>query len=225
MLSAQASDESEVIPMTTKDTTLAGVEAIPTDEAIGPVARFFRAKGTTVAMAGMNVWARAMHRLRPGPSLRGLDHVTFPCDDLRVAEDFYVGLLGGRVLMRVDEAFLRRVGRSDSGPGAIHTSIVFSEGPRVDLFIQPDAHPPLRAGHPHHAFAVSPREMLQWKKRLNDAGVPTYGPTRLGPPGQASLYFNDPFGNHLEIVTHGYVPDIPIGPPDMTNLAYEWRRG
>ncbi len=69
-----------------------------------------------------------------------------------------------------------------------------------------------------------PSEMLRWKKRLNDAGIPTYGPTRLGPPGQASLYFNDPSGNHLELVTHGFVPVIPVGPPDMKALAYEWRR-
>ena len=65
--------------------------------------------------------------------------------------------------------------------------------------------------------------MLRWRERLNDAGVPTFGPTRLGPPGQASLYFNDPFGNHLELVTHGFVPEIPIGPPDMASLDYEWR--
>src|SRR5579871_3124072 len=126
--------------------------------------------------------------------------------------------------MRIDEAFLRKVGRhADADVGAIHTSVVFSGGARVDLFIQPDGQPPPLAGHPHHAFAVSPRQMLRWKERLNRAGVPTFGPTRLGPPGQASLYFNDPFGNHLELVTHGYVPDLPVGPPDMTALAYEWR--
>jgi hypothetical protein len=134
-------------------------------------------------------------------------------------------VLGARVLMRVDEAFLRKVGRSDvASSGAIHTSIVFSGGPRLDLFIQPEGQPPLSAGHPHHAFFVTPGELLRWKKRLGDAGVPTYGPTRLGPPGQASLYFNDPSGNHLELVTHGFVPDIPIGPPDMATLRYAWKR-
>jgi catechol 2,3-dioxygenase-like lactoylglutathione lyase family enzyme len=188
--------------------------------------RLFRAKGTSLAMLAMNLWARAAHRLRFGPRIRGLDHVTFPCADLRVAEAFYLGVLGGRVLLRVDEAFLRRVGRhGDADAGAIHTSVVFSAGPRVDLFLQPEGgQPPRRlAGHPHHAFAVSGREMLRWKKRLNDAGVPTFGPTRLGPPGQASLYFNDPFGNHLELVTQGFAADIPIGPPDMASLDYEWR--
>jgi catechol 2,3-dioxygenase-like lactoylglutathione lyase family enzyme len=186
--------------------------------------RLFRVKGSGLAMLAMNLWARAAHRVRVGPRIRGLDHVTFPCRDLRIAEDFYVGVLRGRVLMRVDEAFLRKMARvGDADAGAIHTSIVFSGGPRVDLFLQPEGQPPRLAGHPHHAFAVSGRQMLRWKERLNDAGVPTFGPTRLGPPGQASLYFNDPFGNHLELVTHGFVPEIPIGPPDMASLDYEWR--
>jgi catechol 2,3-dioxygenase-like lactoylglutathione lyase family enzyme len=206
----------------------------------GKALRLARAKGSSLVMRAWNAWGRAAHRLRFGLRIRGLDHVTIPCRDLRVAEDFYVGLLGGRVLMRIDEAFRRKVGRladADStsaaslrrglhegaGAGAIHTSVVFSDGPRLDLFVQPSGQPPLATGHPHHAFFVPPRELLGWKARLDAAGVPTFGPTRLGPPGQASLYFNDPFGNHLELVTHGFVPEIPIGAPDMSRLAYEWR--
>jgi catechol 2,3-dioxygenase-like lactoylglutathione lyase family enzyme len=217
--------------MTTKDSTLTRTTALqppaPTPgPAPGPLAvRFLRAKGTSLAMGAFNRWARARHWMGFGPRVRGLDHVTLPCADLHVAEDFYIGLLGARVLIRIDEAFLRRVGRfADADAGAIHTSVVFSNGPRIDLFIQPNGQPPPLAGHPHHAFFVPPSELLGWKKRLGDAGVPTFGPTRLGPPGQASLYFNDPFGNHLELVTHGFVPDIPVGAPDMASLGYEWRR-
>jgi catechol 2,3-dioxygenase-like lactoylglutathione lyase family enzyme len=187
--------------------------------------RFFRAKGTGVAMSAMNWWARTRHGLGLGLKVRSLDHVTLPCHDLAVAEAFYVGVLGARVLMRIDEAFLRKVGRPDDAEsGAIHTSVVFSGGPRVDLFIQASGQAPPQAGHPHHAFFVPPGDLLRWKERLAGAGVATFGPTRLGPPGQASLYFNDPFGNHLELVTHGFVPEIPVGPPDMSTLAYEWRR-
>jgi catechol 2,3-dioxygenase-like lactoylglutathione lyase family enzyme len=188
--------------------------------------RLFRAKGASLAWRAFNAWARARHWMGLGQRISGLDHATIPCADLGVAEDFYVGLLGARVLMRIDEAFLRKVGRAeDANAGAIHTSVVFSGGPRLDLFVQPTGQPPLSAGHPHLAFAVPPHELPRWKKRLDDVGVPTFGPTRLGPPGQASLYFNDPFGNHLELVTHGYVPDIPVGPPVMSSLAYQWRRG
>jgi catechol 2,3-dioxygenase-like lactoylglutathione lyase family enzyme len=208
--------------MTMSHSTLAAADT-PQSRLGGVPVRFFRAKATGLAMSVMNAWARVRHRFGSGPRIAGIDHVTFPCRDLRVAEDFYVGVLRGRILIRIDEAFLRKVGRSaDADAGAIHTSVVFSGGPRIDLFVQPNGQPPAFAGHPHCAFAVSPREMLRWKRRLSDAGVPNFGPTRLGPPGQASLYFNDPFGNHLELVTHGFVSEIPVGAPDMGSLGYDW---
>jgi catechol 2,3-dioxygenase-like lactoylglutathione lyase family enzyme len=208
--------------MTTEHSTLARRPTLR--PSARPVLRFLRSKGTSMAMSAMDAWARALHRLAWRLSVRGLDHVTIPCLDLRTAEEFYVGILSARVLMRIDEAFLRKVGRfDDADKGAIHTSIVFSGGPRLDLFIQSEGQPPRHAGHPHYAFHVSPDTLLKWKRRLNDAGVPTWGPTRLGPPGQASLYFNDPSGNHLELVTRGFVAEIPVGAPDMNALVYEWR--
>ncbi|HZU84975.1 MAG TPA: VOC family protein [Polyangiaceae bacterium] len=209
--------------MAARDSTLAR-RGTPGAQTTSPVARYLRNKGASAAMGALNAWARARHRLRFGLRVRGLDHVTVPCRDLGSAEDFYVGLLGARVLMRVDEAFLRKVGRlEDAEKGAVHTSVVFSAGPRIDLFVQAEGQPPRTAGHPHIALHVPPGELLRWRARLNDAGVPTYGPTRLGPPGQASLYFNDPSGNHLELVTSGFQPDIPIGAPDMNAISYEWR--
>jgi catechol 2,3-dioxygenase-like lactoylglutathione lyase family enzyme len=186
--------------------------------------RVARVKGLSLGMSLMNTWARLRHRLQFGPRVRCVDHLTIPCLDLGVAEAFYVGVLGARVLLRVDEPFLRRLGRADDAKaGAIHTSVVFDDGPRIDLFVQASGRPPPMSGHPHVALAIPPGEMLRWKARLAERAVPTFGPTRLGPPGQASLYFNDPFGNHLELVTKGFVGDLPVGPPDMAALAYEWR--
>jgi catechol 2,3-dioxygenase-like lactoylglutathione lyase family enzyme len=185
--------------------------------------RFLRAKSTSLGMRAVDAWARVRHWMRLGPRLRGLDHVTIPCSDLRMAEAFYTGVLGARVLTRADSDSIRKVARlADADIAAVHTSVVFSGGPRLDLFLQRHGQPSPFAGHPRHAFNVSPRELMRWKERLNDCGVPTYGPTRLGPPGQASLYFNDPFGNHLELVTHGFVPDVPVGGPDMASLSYRW---
>ena len=74
-------------------------------------------------------------------------------------------------------------------------------------------------GHPHHAFRVSPGQMLAWKARLEAAGVLTEGPLQLGFPGQASLYFDDPDGNHLELVCHGFARPIPIRPPGASTRA------
>jgi hypothetical protein len=46
-------------------------------------------------------------------------------------------------------------------------------------------------------------------------------PLQLGPPGQASLYFNDPFGNHLELECLGFARPIPVRPPDSAKLAWK----
>jgi len=199
-----------------------------TTEGGARVARFFKVRGAALGMELLNVYARARHRLGQlgGLRVRHVDHLTFPCGDLAVAEAFYVGVLGARVMMRVDEAFLRRMGRpaEDAARGK-HLSLVWSGGPRIDLFESPVGQPPLLAGHPHCAFAVPPGDLPRWKARLAQHGVPTQGPNQLGPPGQASLYFNDPFGNHLELTSLGFTGDIPVGPPDMGALAYTWTGG
>ena len=58
-------------------------------------------------------------------------------------------------------------------------------------------------GHPHFAFHVSSGDLGKWQRRLTAVGIPFDGPLQLGPPWQASLYFNDPFGNHLELTCMG----------------------
>jgi catechol 2,3-dioxygenase-like lactoylglutathione lyase family enzyme len=184
-------------------------------------------KGVGIGMRLFHAWSTLVYRVRSSRATRlgGVDHLTIPCKDLRVAEEFYVGLLGARVMLRIEAADLRRFGRPDHEiPGGVHLSLVFAGGPRIDLFESSLAEPPGALGHPHVALSVPPGRMLGWKKRLSDRGVPTFGPTRLGPPGQASLYFNDPFGNHLELTTLGFTGEIPVGPPDMTALAYTWKR-
>jgi catechol 2,3-dioxygenase-like lactoylglutathione lyase family enzyme len=152
----------------------------------------------------------------------GLGHVTVPVLDLSLAERFYAGLLGGTVLMRIDADFLARLGRPAS-PDAFHTSIGFGGEARVDLFRQEQGQPEAKAGHPHIAIRVRPEGLDGLVARLREHGVPVDGPRRLGPPGHASAYFNDPFGNHLEFETMGYAGEVPVGPPDMAALPYVWR--
>ncbi len=151
----------------------------------------------------------------------GVDHITIPVRDLEVAERFYVDVLGGRVLGRIDAALLKSLGRPVD-PDSLHISITFGSNTRFDLFRQSDGQPPVAAGHPHIAIGVRPEAIDGLVRRLTAHGVPSEGPNRLGGPGQASVYFNDPFGNHLEFATHGYRSDIPVGPPDMAALAYSW---
>ena len=164
-----------------------------------------------------------------GGKLGHLDHITIPCADAQIAEEFYVGLLGAQVVNRIDRTLLRRIGWRDAEidrNAAEHLSITFSGGPRLELFVYPQGSPPRAAPmHTHIALTVSPRAFLEWKGRLEDRGVVVAGPTQPGPPGQASFYFNDPFGNHLELVTLGFVAcDLPVGVPERTQLNYRWSR-
>jgi catechol 2,3-dioxygenase-like lactoylglutathione lyase family enzyme len=184
-----------------------------------------------IAIGGKMFFAAAplLYRLRfPwGGKLGHVDHVTIPTADLRIAEEFYVGLLGARIVLRIDQATLTRMGWTldeIERNHAVHLSVTLGGGPRLDLFEYPFGIPPEPAMHPHIALTVAPGKLLPWKKRLMDRGVVVAGPTRAGPPGQASIYFNDPFGNHLELVTIGFVDEqIAIGMPDRSKLNYAWQ--
>ena len=152
-----------------------------------------------------------------------LDHVTIPVKDLALARKFYCDVLGAAYLMTVDDATLKRFGRppaADGGEGTYHVSVYFGGRTRLDLFLQQSGQPSPAAGHPHFALKVSPRDMLRWQHVLQAKGIPADGPLQLGPPGQASLYFNDPFGNHLELTCFGFSQRIPIRPPTTARLAW-----
>jgi catechol 2,3-dioxygenase-like lactoylglutathione lyase family enzyme len=160
------------------------------------------------------------------PRIGALDHVTIPVRDLALARRFYCDVLGAAYSMTVDDATFQRFGRppaENGGEGSHHVSVYLGGSTRVDLFLQRSGQPASTAGHPHYAFHVPPRHLLKWKARLDSHGVPTEGPLQLGPPGQASLYFNDPFGNHLELVCLGFSKPIPLRPPVMAYIA--WKRG
>ncbi|MDC0742052.1 VOC family protein [Polyangium mundeleinium] len=150
--------------------------------------------------------------------IQGIDHLTLPVGDLAVAERFYVGLLGAKVLMRVTPELLASLGRSGDVARSIHITVELGSA-RIDLFPQGHGWPSPTQDHPHIAFAVAPEDIVPMKQALEANGVATEGPRRLGPPGHASLYFYDPFGNHLELTCRGFTGDLPIGAPDLHELA------
>jgi catechol 2,3-dioxygenase-like lactoylglutathione lyase family enzyme len=170
-------------------------------------------------------WARNSQRWASPGRLRlgALDHVTIPVKDLGVARKFYCDVLGAAYFMTVDDETFRRFGRPparDHGQGAHHVSVYAGGAVRLDLFLQDAGQPSASVGHPHFAFRGSPRALRKWRSVLEAKGIPFDGPLQLGPPGQASLYFNDPFGNHLEITCFGYDEAIPVRPPTMAKLAW-----
>jgi catechol 2,3-dioxygenase-like lactoylglutathione lyase family enzyme len=160
------------------------------------------------------------------PRIGALEHVTIAVRDLAVARKFFCDVLGAEHFMTIDDEAFKRFGRPpapNGGEGAHHVSVYLGGTTRIDLFLQQTGQPAASQGHPHYAFQVPARHLLKWKARLESHGIPTEGPLQLGPPGQASLYFNDPFGNHLELVCLGFSKPIPIRFPVMSTVA--WRQG
>jgi catechol 2,3-dioxygenase-like lactoylglutathione lyase family enzyme len=158
------------------------------------------------------------------PQIGAVDHITIPVHDLAAAQRFYCDFLGASYFMRVDDDTFRRFGRppaARNGEGAHHISVFLGGKTRVDLFLQHTGQPPPTEGHPHFAFHVPARQLLKWKTKFEAKGIPTEGPLQLGPPGQASLYFNDPFGNHLEFTCFGFSKNVAIRPPVPERLL--WR--
>jgi len=173
--------------------------------------------------AGFKAWTYAVRTRRlvrslGHPRIGRLEHITIPVRDLAEARRFYCDLLGAAFLMQVDDATFRRFGRppaENGGQGAHHISVYFGGTTRIDLFLQERGQPDSTIGHPHFAFEVPAGHMMVWRALLDRNQVPSDGPIQLGPPGQASLYFDDPFGNHLELTCMGFTHPIPIRPPEM----------
>jgi|UniRef100_A0A7C3QTD8 catechol 2,3-dioxygenase-like lactoylglutathione lyase family enzyme len=173
-------------------------------------------------MDGIHTAQEATRNLGPSPSTE-IRSRHDSLHDLDEACRFYCDILGATYFMKVDDETFRRFGRPPAprnGEGAHRISLYLGGPTRLDLFFQTKGQPSSEIGHPHIAFEARPSDLLYWKERLQSSGIPVEGPLQLGPPGQASLYFNDPFGNHLEITCMGFWKDFQIRPPSMPDLIW-----
>lgn len=163
--------------------------------------------------------------ITPAPPLDGFHHITLPVHDLEAAERFYVGVLGARLVRKLDrEAFSsvhpERAAEADADNSPLHLCVRAGDGPELDLFLQRNGKKPVPAAHPHLALRVDGDQLDTFAARLRVAGVPLDGPRRLGAPGQASLYFADCSGNTLELVALSYPGAALEGPPDVSKLGW-----
>lgn len=116
-----------------------------------------------------------------------VDHVGIEVGDLARAEQFYVGLLGFSVFMRLPDQLLLECGPQ-----------------RVALFEnrlrRPGGTEQLKdpRGKAHHAFLVSKDELWKSHQLFADKGVPFHDPIDWG--DHHCIYFLDPDGNLLELV-------------------------
>jgi catechol 2,3-dioxygenase-like lactoylglutathione lyase family enzyme len=116
--------------------------------------------------------------------------------DLDAAERFYTQVLGLAVVSREPgrHVFFRS-GRSMFlvfNPEATTTQVVFVNESRI---------PPHGTHGPGHAaFRVHEGELSGWRERLREAGVEIESEVSW-PQGGHSIYFRDPAGNSVELVT------------------------
>lgn len=131
-------------------------------------------------------------------TILGLHHITLVSANAQRTVDFYTGLLGLRLIKQTvnfDDpgAYHLYFGNYAGAPG---TAITFFEWPRATRGA------PGIGGTHHLALSVSGEPgLLQWKRRLTDAGLRVEGP--LDRHYFKSIYFRDPDGVILEIATLG----------------------
>jgi catechol 2,3-dioxygenase len=122
-------------------------------------------------------------------NVRRLDHFGVDVADLGRAEEFYTGVLGMQVQMRLGDQVLLRY-----GDGA------------CALFLRRDRVPGAREqienplGKPHHAFEVTYEDLEAALGLFAGRGIPHHAPIDWG--DHDCVYFLDPDGNLLELVAY-----------------------
>jgi catechol 2,3-dioxygenase-like lactoylglutathione lyase family enzyme len=131
------------------------------------------------------------------PRLQGVLETALYSDDLGRAHAFYWDVLGLRA-MTADERFLA----FDVGGRSV--LLLFKRGATLETVDLPGGTIPPHDGHGplHMAFSITADELPVWEKRLAEHRVEIIARTAW-PRGGHSIYFHDPDGHVLELVTPG----------------------
>lgn len=131
------------------------------------------------------------------PAIRDLKETALYVDDLARAKKFYCDVLGLEALV-TDERFCAL------NVGGRHVLLLFLRGASLGETVVPGGViPPHDGSGPVHAgFAVHAEELAEWEAHLRDQGVEILSETQW-PRGGRSIYFRDPDGHLLELLTPG----------------------
>jgi catechol 2,3-dioxygenase-like lactoylglutathione lyase family enzyme len=124
--------------------------------------------------------------------LERLDHFGLDVADLARAESFYTQVLGLSVVARFGDQILLQCG--DQNLALFRVS---RPPPSSSERAERIAHP---LGKSHHAFRVSHKDFLDARDQLVEAGMESAPPIDWG--DHDCIYFLDPDGNLLEIVSY-----------------------
>src|SRR5215471_15965844 len=130
------------------------------------------------------------------PAVRGIVETCINVEDMSRARRFYDSLFGFEVMQHDERFCAYRVG-SD-------VLLLFTEGTSTSpIAVSGGVIPPHNTvGAGHFAFAVSRDELEAWRTLLNQRGIPVESEVHWD-RGGSSIYFRDPEGNLLELVSPG----------------------
>jgi catechol 2,3-dioxygenase-like lactoylglutathione lyase family enzyme len=144
--------------------------------------------------------------------LAGCDHMAFSVPDLVAAERWYVDVLGAEVVSRYNW------GGETAHQGAPPHEDVRIGNDVISLFLGDPIGGTALPRHFHYAFTCrSLAELEQWQAylRSKDVKLRNDGAFHAHPGfGAVSLYFEDPWGCKLEIVT--WLPDYATAEAEVT---------
>jgi len=131
------------------------------------------------------------------PAIQGILESALYVADLDRAEAFYTGLFGFRRLL-ADER-LRALAVAEK-----HVLLLFKKGGSADGEATPGGKIPGHdaAGQQHLAFSIDRSDVEAWQALLTEKSVPIESHVRPEQGGH-SLYFRDPDGHLIELVTPG----------------------
>ena len=124
--------------------------------------------------------------------LERLDHFGLEVSELARAERFYTGVLGLTVVAHLADQVLLQCGEQNLALFHVNRHPLDAAGRRQII-----EHP---LGRGHHAFRVSSEDFAAASRNLAAAGVESARPIDWG--DHDCIYFLDPDGNLLEIVTY-----------------------
>jgi catechol 2,3-dioxygenase-like lactoylglutathione lyase family enzyme len=130
--------------------------------------------------------------------IAGILETALYCQDVAKAAAFYRRLFGFPVLLESERLVALNVAEKN-------VLLLFAVGQTGEpLTVEGGTIPPHGSlGQTHFAFAVDESDFAAWTARLTQEGVPVESVVQWS-GGARSLYFRDPDGNMVELMTPGF---------------------